>query len=195
VPLSKSCSGLHLAVRRALMLVLAHGSGLPYAHDASLGLVMGLIGFSITIPKVSLPLLARSELFPLSVMGTTGACLQPTHLQPNGRTVCSLVASLRIKNAPLESDALAGGPCGSAGAVVDVVAEFGGTCSGAVIGHALGHHISGQKPSADQWMRVLRMFGSAATAGLVLLVMFVAVRPVPPTLTKRRGGFGRQVNA
>lgn len=58
---------------------------LPYAHNTSLGLVMGLAGFTITIPKVSLPLLARSELFPLSVMGTTGA-------------------------------------------VVDVVAEFGGTC-------------------------------------------------------------------
>ena len=80
------------------------------------------------------------------------------------------------------------------GAVVDVVAEFGGTCSGAVIGHALGHHMLGQKPSADSWMGVLRMFGWAATAGLVLLVVFVAVRPAPPS-RNRRGGFGRQAHA
>lgn len=55
-------------VTRALLLTF----WLPYAHNASLGLVMGLAGFTITIPKVSLPLLARSELFPLAVMGTTG---------------------------------------------------------------------------------------------------------------------------
>lgn len=66
--------------------------------------------------------------------------------------------------------------------------------SGAIIGHALGHHMAGQKPSADQWMRVLRMFGAAATAGLVLLVVFVAVRPAPPK-RNRRGGFGRQADA
>ena len=54
--------------------------------------------------------------------------------------------------------------------------------------------MAGQKPSADQWMRVLRMFGAAATAGLVLLVVFVAVRPAPPK-RNRRGGFGRQADA
>ena len=46
---------------------------LPVAHSASLGLVLGLAGTAITIPKVSLPLLARSELLPLQFMGTTGA--------------------------------------------------------------------------------------------------------------------------
>jgi hypothetical protein len=73
-PLSDRC------LDRAVMSAVALGLlaclltfWLPVAHSASLGLVLGLAGTAITIPKVSLPLLARSELLPLQFMGTTGA--------------------------------------------------------------------------------------------------------------------------
>lgn len=72
-PLSDRC------LDRAVMSAVALGSlaclltfWLPAAHSSSLGLVLGLVGFAITVPKVSLPLLARSDLLPLSMMGTTG---------------------------------------------------------------------------------------------------------------------------
>ena len=41
----------------------------------ALPLVLGATGAALTVPKVSLPLLARSELLPLAVMGTSGAVI------------------------------------------------------------------------------------------------------------------------
>ena len=73
-PLTDHCvdrarlSALALAVLAVLV-----GVGLPHAGGSALPLVLGATGAALTVPKVSLPLLARSELLPLAVMGTSGA--------------------------------------------------------------------------------------------------------------------------
>ena len=161
-PLSDRC------LDRAVMSAVALGLlaclltfWLPVAHSASLGLVLGLAGTAITIPKVSLPLLARSELLPLQFMGTTGAVVDVVaEFGKETRLFAPFVHKMIIlprqaRNKHRES-------------TQKRVASFvGGTCSGAIIGHALGHHIAGEKPSPQAWMRVLGMFGTAATGALV----------------------------
>lgn len=135
-PLTDHCvDRARLSTLALAVLAVLVGVGLPHADGSTLPLVLGATGAALTVPKVSLPLLARSELLPLAVMGTSGA-------------------------------------------VIDVVAEAGGTCSGWLIGHTLGHeHAGGAGRGGESWDRVLGMFGQAALGSVVLVLLFLLVRP------------------
>ena len=49
-------------------------------------------------------------------------------------------------------------------------------------GHALGHHVAGKPANTEAWIQVLQMFAKAATGALLLLLIFLAVRPRPRRL-------------
>lgn len=176
-PLTDRClDRAGLSAGALALLAVLMGWWLPTASPGvALDATLLAVGAMITVPKVSLPLLARADLLPLSLVGVSGA-------------------------------------------VVDLMGELGGTCSGVAIGRMLSrphqhHHHGGSMPmpslatrgggavqaatpgiaqaqpharrlaaalgdaSEENWQRVLALFAQVAALGVCLLVLFMAVRP------------------